>query len=265
VFHTGTPSAAIAYAPMADAAAEAGLRLVTYSRPGYADSTAVPGRSVADASADVAAIADAVEAETFVTAGWSGGGPHALACAALLPERCLAAATIAGVAPYRASGLDWLEGMAPENVEEFSAAIKGSDSLSPLLTRFATELADVQGADVARALGGLVSAVDVAALNGEFADYQAASFRRAVSTGIAGWRDDDLAFVKPWGFELAAIRRPVAIWQGGEDRMVPFEHGRWLGTQIPTARLHLQPTEGHLSLAVGSLREILRDLSTLTR
>jgi pimeloyl-ACP methyl ester carboxylesterase len=265
IFHGGTPSAAVPYPPMAAAAAQAELRFVTYSRPGYAGSSPSPGRSVADAAADVAALADAIEADTFVTAGWSGGGPHALALAALLPGRCLAAATIAGVAPYPAPGLDWLEGMAAENVEEFSAAIQGVEALTPLLSRFAEELAGVQGKDVATALGGLVSEVDKASLGEEFAEYLAASFRQAVSTGVAGWRDDDLAFVKPWGFQLGEIQRPVAVWQGGQDRMVPFAHGGWLAEHIPGARVHLQPGDGHLSLTVGSIGEILRDLSSLAR
>ena len=263
LFHSGTPSAAVAYPAMKDAAAEAGLKLVTYSRPGYAASSPDPGRSVADAVADVAAIADAIEAETFVTLGWSGGGPHALACAALLPGRCAAAATIGGVAPFPSPGLDWLAGMGPENIEEFSAAISGTESLSLLLTRYAAELAQVAGSEVAHSLGGLVSEVDRESLTGRFADYLAESFRRAVSTGIAGWRDDDLAFVKPWGFDLGAIKRPVAIWQGGEDRMVPFAHGRCLADSIPGANVHLLPKEGHLSLAVGSIGEILRDLVAL--
>jgi pimeloyl-ACP methyl ester carboxylesterase len=263
LFHSGTPSAAVAHPPLAAAAAEAGMRLVTYSRPGYAGSTAAPGRSVADAAGDVGAIADAIGADSFLTVGWSGGGPHALACAALLPGRCLGAATIAGVAPYRAPGLDWLQGMAPENVDEFSAAIEGAETLNPLLTGFAQELAEVQGADVAAALGGLVSEVDKAALTGEFADYLAASFRQAVSTGIAGWRDDDLAFVKPWGFEVHDLSTPVAIWQGDEDRMVPFGHGRWLADRIPGARAHLHPGEGHLSLLLTSFKEILVDLARL--
>jgi len=178
--------------------------------------------------------------------GWSGGGPHALACAALLPDRCLAAATIAGVAPYPAPGIDWMDGMAVENVEEFSA-----------------ELAEVQGPQIAAALGTLVSDVDRAALTGEFAEISAASLRRSVSTGIEGWHDDDLAFARPWGFALATIKPPVALWQGDQDRMVPFAHGRWLAEHIPGVRPHLYPGEGHLSLGVGSLDRIVADLAAL--
>ncbi|MEO6797896.1 MAG: alpha/beta fold hydrolase [Candidatus Dormibacter sp.] len=263
LFHGGTPSAAVAYTPMADAATRAGLQLITYSRPGYASSTAQPGRSIVDAAADVAAILDAIGAERFVTAGWSGGGPHALACVTALRDRCLAAATIAGVAPYPAQGLDWMADMGPENVDEFSAAIAGTETLSPMLERFAADLADVQGDQVAESLGGLVSEVDKASLTGAFADYLAMSFRRSVSAGIGGWRDDDLAFTRPWGFDLATIDRPVAIWQGDQDRMVPFAHGAWLAAHLPGARVHLSPGQGHLSLAVGSFERIVLDLASL--
>jgi pimeloyl-ACP methyl ester carboxylesterase len=264
VFHWGTPGAAVWFESLASAAARAGLRLVTYSRPGYAASTARPGRSVADAAADVAAVLDALGADTFVTMGWSGGGPHALACAALLPDRCLSATSVAGVAPYPADGLDWLAGMSAENVEEFSAAIEGEQALNPKLELMAREMGNVQGADLARALGGLVSDVDKGALTGEFADTLAESFRRSVSTGIAGWRDDDLAFARNWGFKLDTIQRPVAIWQGGQDRMVPFAHGQWLAAHIPTARVHLYPDEGHLSLGVGALDRIVAELAELS-
>ncbi|MCW2527610.1 MAG: alpha/beta hydrolase fold protein [Pseudonocardiales bacterium] len=133
VFHNGTPTAAVAFGPMVDVVTARGLRFVTYSRPGYAGSDPHPGRTVADAAGDVSAIVDHLGIGEFVTAGWSGGGPHALATTALLPDRCRAAATIAGVAPFSAQGLDWLRGMGEENLEEFAAAIEGESSLTSWL------------------------------------------------------------------------------------------------------------------------------------
>jgi len=218
---------------------------------------------VADAAADVAAILDAIGADRFVTIGWSGGGPHALACAALLADRCAAAVSLSGVAPYPAAGLNWLAGMGPENIEEFTLTFQGEAALTPWLEEEAKQLASVQGSDVAAALGGLVSDIDKASLSGDFADFVAATFRRAVSTGVAGWRDDDLAFAKPWGFELDAIERPVAVWQGGEDRMVPMAHGEWLADHIPGASKHLYPDEGHLSLGVSALHRVVDNLVEL--
>jgi pimeloyl-ACP methyl ester carboxylesterase len=250
---------------MADAAAERGLRTVMCARPGYGRSDPRPGRRVADVVDDVATVLDELGCERFVTAGWSGGGPHALACAAGMPERCLAAASIAGVAPYQAEDLDWLAGMAPENHAEFAAAANGAAELTRFLEGAAAELATIDGQQVADGLGGLISDADRAVLIGGFADFLAGAFRSAVSTGIAGWRDDDLAFVADWGFSIAeaGAGAPVAIWQGDQDQMVPLAHGEWLAARVPGARSHLIPGEGHLSLAVTSFGQILDELVSL--
>jgi pimeloyl-ACP methyl ester carboxylesterase len=265
VMHNGTPAGLIAAPAFAAAAAERGLRLVLYSRPGYGRSTPDPGRRVADAASDVAAVLDALGVARFLTVGWSGGGPHALACAAGLPGRCLAAASMAGPAPCRAEGLDWLHGMGEENVTEFSAALAGEAALTACLEPAGRELASITGADVAAGLGDLASAADKAALTGEFADYLAASFRAAVEHGVAGWRDDDLAFTADWGFTMAEAGQgaPVAVWQGDQDMMVPWSHGQWLAAHIPGARGHLLPGEGHLTLGfqAGAILDDLLDLA----
>ncbi len=260
VFHVGTPNAPVAFPLLTDALDERGWQLVAYARPGYAGSPRREGRSVADAAADTAAILDGLGLDRFVTIGWSGGGPHALACAALLPDRCDAAASLAGVAPFDAEGLDFLAGMGPENVEEFGAAARSRDELEAFLERFADGLSTVTGEEVGASLGDLVDDVDRRALTGELAEAMAAMFRRALSTGIAGWLDDDLAFVKPWGFDLTEITVPVSIWQGAHDGMVPFTHGEWLAAHVPGARAHLYDGEGHISL-VQQLPRILDDLA----
>src|SRR4051812_48404855 len=244
VLHHGTPSGTVRYAPLVDAALAGGFRFVQASRPGYATSTRHPGRRVADAAADTAELMDALDAPAFVAVGWSGGGPHALACAALLPGRCRAAATIAGVAPHGADGLDWLAGMGEENVAEFGAALAGPEALDAFLVPAAAEMGDVKPADLVEAFGDLISEVDRRALTGGLAEYLAASFHAAVRNGIDGWRDDDLAFVADWGFRPADIPVPLAVWQGDQDRMVPFAHGGWLASRLPTAESHLVPGEG---------------------
>jgi pimeloyl-ACP methyl ester carboxylesterase len=172
----------------------------------------------------------------------------------------LSCATIAGVGPFGAAGLDFLEGMGRENHEEFGAALAGPSELQAYLEREARAFAGLTGEQVAAALGDLVSPVDVTALTGDFAAYVAASFRQAVSNGIWGWFDDDLAFTRSWGFGLDEIRVPVVVWQGGQDRMVPFAHGRWLAAHVPGARPRLLAEEGHLSIAVASFGEIVDDL-----
>lgn len=260
VIHEGTPAGLVAYPPTVEAARERGLRVVMIARPGYERSTPRPGRRVADVAPDAAAVLDALGADTFVSIGSSGGGPHSLACAALLPGRCLAAASIAGVAPYRAEELDFLAGMGPENVEELGAAQAGTDELTRYLEAEAAAFGKVTAEEVAAAFGGLVSDADKAALTGDFAASIAASLRAALGGGIAGWRDDDLAFVTDWGFPLDPMPTPVAIWQGDQDRMVPFAHGQWLAAHVDGAREHLMPGEGHLTLTVTAIGPILDDL-----
>jgi pimeloyl-ACP methyl ester carboxylesterase len=238
---------------------------VTFARPGYADSTRLPGRSVADIAPDIRALAGEIGLTRLYVLGWSGGGPHALASGALLPDLVGAVATIGGVAPFDAAGLDWFDGMAPENREEFGAASTSDAALEAFLERSAVGLRDVTGAEVADELGGLVPEVDRAALTGAFADHGAALFRDSVRTGIWGWFDDDLAFFRDWGFDLDAIRVPVTIWQGTEDRMVPFAHGRWLADHVPGARARLMEGEGHLSLAVSAFDRIMDELVASAR
>jgi pimeloyl-ACP methyl ester carboxylesterase len=260
VFHCGTPNAPAEFPQLFAAVDGKGWQLVALARPGYAGSTRQPDRSVADVAADVTAILDAYGLDRFAVLGWSGGGPHALACAALLRDRCTSAVSLAGVAPFDAGGLDFFAGMGPENVEEFGAAADDHEQLAALLTEFADDLRDISDEDIAASLGGLVDEVDRAALTGEFAAAMGRMLRHAVSTGTDGWFDDDLAFVKPWGFDLDAIRVPVSVWQGAHDMMVPFAHGQWLAAHIPGAKVHLYDDEGHLSL-VQQLPRILDSLS----
>ena len=274
VVHHGTPGGGLVpYEPKVEEAVRRGLRVIHFARPGYSRSSPRPGRRVANVAGDVAEILDALGAETFVTHGTSGGGPHALACAYLLPGRCLAAASIAGVAPRDADGLDWSAEMGPENIEEFGAAETSPSDLTAFLEKEAGALGAVTGGDIITGLGGLIDDADKAVLTGEYADYQAAALRAAVARGIAGWYEDDMAFVSDWGFELGPGTSPVtivpdpgappaaiAIWQGDQDRMVPFSHGQWLGRHLPGARVHLLPGEGHISLEVNHYDAILGDL-----
>ncbi len=262
LFHTGTPNPAADFTGVTGAASELGLRTICYGRPGYGRSSDRPGRSVADAIDDVTALLDELEVDEFLAFGWSGGGPHALACAALLPARCRAAAVLASVAPYSARGIDFMAGMDEQNVEEFTAAIAGGDALDALLQPMREHFRHVTAESIVEGLGTLLPEVDKAALSGTFAADMAVALRRATESGFAGWRDDDLAFVHDWGFEVGDIAVPVAIWQGGEDRMVPFAHGEWLAAEIPTAEAHLFDDQGHLSL-IARVDVILADLVIL--
>ena len=248
LFHNGTPGSRLPYRSWVEDAASRGLRFLSYDRPGYGGSDPHPGRTVADAAADVAAIADALGIERLAVWGLSGGGPHTLACAALLPDRVAAAATLASVAPYPADGLDWLAGMGEDNVKEFNAALEGRDALTPMLEGWAAEVAALDPEALADAFRSLLSPVDRDALTGEYARYVHAAMLAGLAPGIEGWLEDDLAFTSRWGFDLADIRVPVQLWQGREDRFVPFAHGEWLAERIPGVDAFLLDDEGHLTV-----------------
>jgi pimeloyl-ACP methyl ester carboxylesterase len=259
VFHHGTPGALTPIRALERAAHARGLRLVTTSRPGYGGSSRQPGRSVVAVAEDTAAVLAEIGADRCLIAGWSGGGPHALACGARLGAAA-AVLVIAGVAPYGAEGLDWMSGMGEENVLEFSAAIQGEQALRSYLRREGEQLRHITAADLVPSLRTLLPEVDRAQLTGEFGEDMAASFREAVRVSVDGWLDDDLAFASPWGFSLDEISVPTMIWQGSADLMVPFSHGQWLASRLPAARAHLEQGEGHLSVGLGALDRMLDEL-----
>ncbi len=262
VVHHGTPMSGAVFRPEADSADRMGLRLLAYDRPGYGGSTRQEGRKIADAAADVAAILDHLGVERFATYGISGGGPHALACAVLLPERCAAAATVAGVGPYDAPDLDFLADMGEGNIEEFGAAREGGEALTKNLSEQATGMLAAQPEELVDAMRPHLSDVDAAALTGELAAYLLDAMKKGLEPGLDGWFDDDIAFTQQWGFDLGSTRVPVAVWQGEQDHMVPPGHGRWLGSHVAGAEASIFPEEGHLTLAVNRIGEIhawLRD------
>jgi pimeloyl-ACP methyl ester carboxylesterase len=261
VMHHGTPGSLVRFRLIEEAVHSKGLRLVTYSRAGYGASSRKPGRSVADVAADLEAVLDHIGARRCLILGWSGGGPHALASAALLPGRVLAATTLASVAPYDADGLDFLAGMGEGNIEEFGAAIAGEKEISAALGEEAAQLRDAATADVVESMSTLLPDVDRAALAGEAGDELTAQIAEGVRLGASGWIDDDLAFVKPWGFAVEEITVPVYLWQGDKDLMVPFEHGRWLADRIPRSVAHLLPGEGHISIVLNHIDAILDELA----
>jgi pimeloyl-ACP methyl ester carboxylesterase len=259
VFHHGTPGAATPVRAIERAAHRRGLRLVTTSRPGYGGSTHQPGRRVVDVVADTAAVLETLGADRCLVAGWSGGGPHALACAARL-EQAAAALVIAGVAPYGGDGLDWMDGMGEDNVVEFAAAVEGEPRLRPLLEGWRDHLKETTVEGVVTSLGSLLPEIDRAALTDEYGEDVVASFAEALRLGVDGWLEDDLAFTVPWGFDLTEVSVPTAIWQGSADLMVPIAHGRWLASKVPGATVHLEEGEGHLSIGLGAIDRMLDEL-----
>jgi pimeloyl-ACP methyl ester carboxylesterase len=263
LFHHGTPGSRVPVRAMQRAATDRSLRLVTWSRPGYGGSSRRPGRRVVDDADDVAVLLEHLGADRCLVAGWSGGGPHALASGARLPDRVAGVLCIAGAGPavaMEASGTDFLEGMGEQNHEEFGAARAGEAALRAYLERDAAGLRDVQAEGVVAEMASLLPPVDRAVLTSEYGEDLAAAWRESVRTGVDGWLDDDLAMVAPWGFEVEEVDVPTFVWQGEEDLMVPFAHGRWLSERLPRATTHLLPGEGHLSVALGSLGTMLDEL-----
>lgn len=262
IVHHGTPGSGLPYEPRVLHEISAGFRHVSYSRPGYGGSTRHEGRTVADAAADVATILDHLGAERCCTIGGSGGGPHALAAAALLPDRVLAATTLASAGPYGKRDLDFTAGMGPENVEEFGLAVeRRDDELLAFMQRDvdATATGDID--EVIEVMGELLPPVDREVFTPGYAANFLADGEMAFRTGVWGWFDDDLAFTRHWGFDVASIRVPVRLWQGELDKMVPESHGEWLARHVPTAHLHRPPGHGHLSLAERLSPRILEDLA----
>lgn len=233
-WHHGTPNIGAPPEPLFPAAARLGIRWVSYDRPGYGGSTPNPGRDIASAAGDVTSIADALGIEQFAVTGHSGGGPHALACAGLRPERVLGAVCVSGLAPFDADGLDWFAGMAPAGAAELRGAAAGRAALESLFA--STEFDPEQ-----------FTPADHAALSGAWS-WLARVAGQGLKGGPGGMVDDDLAYVAQWGFDPAHATPPVLLVHGGEDRIVPPAHAEWLARHVRSAELWLRPGDGHVSV-----------------
>jgi pimeloyl-ACP methyl ester carboxylesterase len=232
----GTPQIGDPPAPLFRAAADHGVRWVSYDRPGYGGSSLLPDRDVASGAADVAVIADRLGLDRFAVLGQSGGGPYALACAALLPDRIIGAVSMSGRAPYPADGLDWLAGMRPGAAAELDAMLAGRDALAALI---ASE--DDLDPD-------MFTPADREALAGDW-KWIGTVVGPAIKDGIDGLLDDAVASVRPWGFDPAAITTPVLLVHGTADRVMPSAHSEWLARRIGgSAELVLVEDAGHISV-----------------
>ena len=245
----GTPGGRISCWEDPTIYARHGLRRFTLDRPGYGESTRQPGRSVADIVADITFIADTLGVSSFAVTGGSGGGPHALACAALRPDRVLRCLASASMAPYGPDGIEgdaWFAGMTQGNVIEFRAAIAGEREMGPLverlrattLERLAAGRLDFEGDDYEMADADLAQ---TAKHYERIVDH----VTDALAPGPEGWIDDMLAFVRPWGFDPRTVRVPVYLSYGREDTLVRAAHGDWLAAAIPGA-LAVVTDAGHL-------------------
>jgi pimeloyl-ACP methyl ester carboxylesterase len=259
VIHWGTPMGRSLYQAHVTEAEREGVRLISFDRAGYGGSTPSPMRSVADVASDTLAVLDALDIDKFASWGISGGGPHVLACAALLPDRVTAIASLASVAPWKAEGLDWYAGMGQDNVEEFGLAAQGREALEPFIKDATKSVLASSAGALFEEMATLLSGPDAEAMASDVGAFLDANSRAAIAPqGGEGWIEDDLAFTRPWGFELEDIRVPVLLWQGVHDLMVPPDHGRWLAERIPGVDARISSDDGHLTLITARVPETHR-------
>jgi pimeloyl-ACP methyl ester carboxylesterase len=252
----GTPNSRNLYPPHAMAAAGRGLRLISYERPGYGGSTPQPGRSVADCAADVRAICSELGIDRLAMWGVSGGGPHVLACAALLPDLVTAAASLASPAPLDAEGLDWFAGMGEYNAEDIKLYLRDPEAARAKLDSDREVMLAASPAELTAAVQSLLSSADAAVLKDALADYLVYCNREGLAPGGQGWWDDSVAESGPWGFELSDISVPVLLMHGRHDKFVPFGHGQWLAAHIPGVEARLLDHDGHLTLETNRIPEV---------
>lgn len=253
LFHHGTPGDCTVWSTWVSSITT--VRTLAASRPGYGLSSRFRGRNVASDIDNNSQLLDHFGIEKFVSIGWSGGGPHALNMTR--HPNNVGAITLAGVGEWGNNDLNFLDGMGPENHEEFGAALLGEDAIENWMINNSPAFRNVTGADLIASFGGLIGDADKKALTPKVAEEDAAAYRRALSNGYYGWLDDDLAFVKPFGFDLNKISKPVLVWQGDDDFMVPREHSNWLAKHIPTAKLNFVPGHGHISLVQSYRAEVI--------
>lgn len=237
-----------------------GLRRITLDRPGYGHSTRLPGRSVADIVPDIVTIAEALGIDRFAVTGGSGGGPHSLACAALLPDRVIRCMAIVSIAPYGVDGLDFTAGMNDGNIREFGAAVAGEAELRAVVDPERTTTMERLRAGRADFLGDDYEMSEADRIYMErhlprFADH----VLNALEPGVDGWVDDGLAFVKPWGFDVSSIVAPTVLAFGRQDQLVPATHGDWLAAHIPHATTWIDEGTGHM----GSDDDVEREMAWL--
>lgn len=252
----GTPGSRILFGPHLQDATKRGIRLIGYSRPGYGGSTPHKGRRIVDGASDVAEIANSLGLKRFAVWGFSGGGDYALACAAMLPDRVVAASSLSTLGPYGVEGFDFFNGMGEYNVEDYKLMMSDQPRWEAKSRQDAEVMAKQTKADRVNMIGSLLSEVDKAANTDEVDDFFHSQIEDGVRNGIDGGMEDQVATVMPWGFDPSSIEVPLQIWHGRLDRFVPFSHGQWLASRIPQAEAHLEENDGHITMFVNRIPEV---------
>ncbi|NEA99526.1 alpha/beta hydrolase [Streptomyces sp. SID13726] len=243
----GTPGSRLGPAPRPMLLYHQRVRLITYDRPGYGRSDRLPGRPVSHVASDVATIADALGIERFAVVGRSGGGPHALACAALLPGRVTRVAVLVSLAPRDAEGLDWFAGMADSNVDEYSKALDGPDQLAASLRARSVDIRADPRKLLAQLRWELTESDLRVVADAAIRAMLERNYSEALRVSADGWVDDALSFCNSWGFSLGVISVPVLLWHGEQDVFSPASHTRWLADRIPGGTAVLHPRAAHFA------------------
>ena len=259
--HNGTPNTRHLYGPWLEDAAQHGIRLMSYDRPGYGGSTPQPGRTVADCAADVRSIAEALGVERLAVWGASGGGPHALACAALLPDLVVAVTALCSIAPYGAGGLDYFSGMGTDNVDDIRLYLRDPSAARVKSYQDRLDLLSLSPDQLTEGWKSLLSPVDAAAVSDDLAAWLVQGFQDGLATSDEGWWEDGAAHLAPWAFDLDTISIPVQVWHGRQDQFVPVQHGEWLAAHVPGAEALISDVDGHLTL-FGKIPEVHRWLAS---
>ncbi len=245
--HNGTPNSRLMSDAEVRSAERQGIRLISYDRPGYGGSSRHAGRTVGDCAQDVRTIAGALGIDRLAVWGISGGGPHAISSAALLPDLVPAVGVLASTAPWGAEGLDYFADMGELNVEDTKLQLEDPVAARAKCEEDRKEMLALKPEQLLGYLKTLLSPVDAAVLTGAFAEYIIDATRSGLAPGSDGWWDDGVAFLEPWGFELDAIQTPVLLRHGRHDRFVPYGHGEWLARHIPGVSAELTEDDGHLT------------------
>jgi len=246
--HNGTPNSRRLFGPWLRDAESNGICLISYDRPGYGGSTEDPGHTVSSGADDVRAIAEAFGWQRLAVWGRSGGGPYALACAALLPDVAVAVGVVASIAPYGQPGLDYFAGMGERNKDDVELFLSDPEAARRRSHDDWREFLAASPEQLAEGIKSLLSPVDAEVFTGELADWFTSSIHDGLKPGDQGWWDDAVATLNEWGFDLGSIQTPTKVWHGRQDRFVPVQHGEWIAANVPGAEAEISDTDGHLTL-----------------
>jgi pimeloyl-ACP methyl ester carboxylesterase len=255
ILHHGTPTSMTVWGTWLAAAAELGIRAIAFTRPGYASSDRKVGRSIIDANEDLEEILNQLAVENFVSVGWSGGGPYALASGLL--NKCSGVQLIASVSPYDAEDFDWFQDQTPEMVEEAKISARSLEDSINFKENYYKEIRDMTAEQFLTEYAKRLSFESFETTYREFSKDLSFSMHDALRDGVIGYAEDEYAFLRNWGFDTKEIQVPVLIWQGLDDLSVSPHMARWLNANISNPTLKLLEGQHHSSIMVEKRAEIL--------